>query len=272
MDVVYIYLKQVKEGERKMDNNFFKYNENFNKMAQTIQTINDSIIKLAEPLVLYQNTFQDLLDSYNTSTAAIVDNMTIALQRYNTITDSFASVYSNYDEMMEKIGSSLEIIFCSLNMNLTSAGYVFQDEDGDDETVTNDEIHELSNDIVIIIENKFSAEAIDKCKEKWTDKHPFIFNIIVGIILLIITPIITAAQSFVGNIYTAVTTDLTQIYREADEKSEIILELPSNSKITVIDNTEDFCKVYITVNDSDEEVEGFIKAERITLQEENTKE
>lgn len=138
--------------------------------------------------------------------------------------------------------------------------YVFDDCLDNEEIITNDDISEMCDDINDIIENDLDNKTIEKSKDKWKEKHPFVFEII----LIVIGQIL---QILIGYIQpTAITNNTTNIYIDSSSKSTVICNIPENTKVTVLETDIPYmCKIIYTDTENLKDIEGYAAKRNIKI-------
>jgi len=218
--------------------------------ARSLEPISKMYVELYNQCNIQNNlsaSFNELQNSLNKAFSGIASlNYTQAIvsQAMKNLSNSFKP---SLDAMLG-ISKMIDDSFDRFKTDVDKAAYVL-----DDECITFEEADEVKEDILELVSENFNEETLEKCKEKWKEKHSFIYDVLVGVLIGLIT---IMAQIGITN---AITKKDSNVYSEPNNKSSIILNIPKDSSITIIDETTNYYyKIIYTDAENNSDSEGYM--------------
>lgn len=216
-------------------------------------------IKSMNKTFFNMHTMENVLDSVKHSFQTLNDahvNAIKGMANMGALQESLRSTFRDIDINWEKSLSSIKNIsavvestFKDLNFAEICNSYLVEGKCD----ITTEEEREMKDDVVDIINSTLDEKILENCEKKWHEKHPFLYEVIVGIIIYIITCML---DTYVIN---ANTKKDSNIYVDSNNKSSIIISIPENTPITIIDNSINYYyKIIYTDSEENNDIEGYI--------------
>ena len=241
-----------------INNEVLYFKSALESFSKSIEKLDHSYLNLIDMNVILKMTSVSLTEAGKTVNKAmqgignlefIQDQIRDSISKFNFNLYNIALTYNHLD-ISELISNALT------NFGISIKSENFIETDAKDK-ITKEDIYEIKEDIINLLKEDVSDTALQNCKEKWSEKHPIIFNIILTIVGSIIGAIATfMMESAISN---ATVKRDCNIYIDSNNKSQIIYNISSNSNVTIIDNTKNYYyKVLYTDTENEKDVEGYI--------------
>lgn len=199
-------------------------------------------------------SLQELSDACANMSKAIFKDM----DKLKLLQESFQSLSSDTISTWKQTFSNLSaIVKISLkDINYKELNYI-SDVEKYEYNVTQNDIDEIEEDIVELISEQ-NENSIDACKKKWSEKHPELFQIL----LVVLGAVLGQLLSY----FCANTKQNCNIYIDSNNKSSVIVNIPKNTPVTIVDDTiKYYYKILYTDTENDNDNVGYISKKNIII-------
>lgn len=251
-----------------LDNNIINL---INVESPILAKLQNSVPSMIQGMVGVLNDayFSDTLKEIGTFLSSI-DNMNFKkiFEKTSSIGNVLETIAQNMTsgvEWLNQINFSNIVNSFEQTKVLETTIWKYEQSAGVESVTSNEEIAELHNDFQdLTTENKNWQQTLAEKIEKWTEKNPIIYTVIMQILIPILLSI------FASFIYGNVSAPKAAIKEEPSATGDVIYNISINQEVTIIDDTRYYYKVIYHNKEIDKTFTGWISKRSIEINNNNS--